>query len=156
MGTVFNGNKAIRRFSKDSVYLTGVTSLGLGYNAFPNSSIEYGRFPYVTTIGYAGGANATTFGSCLNQIGLWFEAIETVGGLNYGATTQYIIVTTDYVPTANSRWLAGKLYVLDNLVNDYKAASNWNTRTVLPISQLPSDYPNCPWLDDLRNKGFIS
>lgn len=54
--------------------------------------------------------------------------------------------------TNNGSYFTSKLYVPDSLVSSYQAVLN---KTILPISQLPTDYPACPWINDLRQNGFI-
>lgn len=162
LGTVLGGNAVIRRFDKDSLFLTGVSSLR--EIAFKNtSSMEYARFPYVTSAGSNSGANACIFDGCTSLNAVLFDKITFLGGsYNYGAKSDmYTVILSDSVPSTNGRWFYGKFYVPDSLVGSYKAATGWTqygegASRILPISQLPTDRPDCPWLDDLRNKGFIS
>lgn len=59
-------------------------------------------------------------------------------------------------PSANSglvRWV-GTNYVPDAYMSTYRENSIWGSR-VRSLSQLETDYPNCPWLDELREEGFI-
>ena len=51
------------------------------------------------------------------------------------------------------RWY-GTNYVPDVYMNTYQENSVWGSR-VRSLSQLSTDYPDCPWLDDLRQEGFI-
>lgn len=144
----------VTAFNKDSLPFTSVLSVGTG--AFRSTSIVFARIPYARTISAQTAYGSTTFYNCRSLVGILIEAATSIGGLSYGATTQYNILTMSSVPTiASERWLTGSVYVLDELVDDYKAAAGWSTRTILPISQLPTDYPDCPWLQELRGKGLI-
>ena len=158
LGTVFAGNRTIRRFLEDAKYFTGMT--GLSSNAFEYSSIEYARFPFVTSCGTNGGANYCIFGSCASICGVMFDKITFIGGsYNYNARSEmYTVITTQSVPSTSGRWFYAKFYVLDNLVDLYKADSGWSRviNNIKPLSQLPTDYPDCPWLDDLREKGLLT
>ena len=151
MGTTFQRSQ-ISTFP-ELIYFTSITSLPSV--AFASSTIQYGWFPYCTQVGVSGGANISVFLNCKSLIALRFDSVTSFGSLNYGSSTKYLVITTFSVPST-TRWTVGKVYVLDNLVTSYKAATTWSSMTILPISQLATDYPACPWLDDLRTKGFIS
>lgn len=84
------------------------------------------------------------------------DAATSTNSVSYGSTVKYFVITTPDVPNASTRWMANIIYVLDDLVDSYKSASQWSTKTIRPISQLPTDYPDCPWLADLREKRLIS
>lgn len=144
----------VTAFNKDSLPFTSVLSVGTA--AFRSTSIVFARFPYSTAISNQCAYGSSTFYNCKSLVGLLIEAATSIGGLSYGATTKYNILTMSRVPTlASERWLTGKVYVLDELVSDYKAATGWSIHNIQPISQLPTDYPDCPWLQELREKGFI-
>lgn len=93
------------------------------------------------------------------MIAIRFDALTYLTTLSYNSTAVYMVVTTSFVPTAGGSVNGGRapsiVYVLDGLVSSYQSASNWNEKTIRPLSQLPTDYPACPWIDDLRQKGFI-
>jgi hypothetical protein len=140
------------------VYFTNIKSLVS--SAFKQSTATWLRFPYVTSCGSNAGANVCVFLYCSNLNAVMFDVITFLGGAyNYGAKNgMYTVITTPSVPSTDSRWFDGKFYVLDSLVDSYKANSGWSraVNSVYPISQLPADHPDCPWLDDLRANGFIS
>lgn len=162
MGTRFSGNAAILRFDKDSLFMTGVTSIGS--SAFKNtSSMTYARFPYVTSAGTNGGANVCIFEGCTSLNAVLFDKITFLGGsYNYLAKSgMYTVILSDSVPSTNGRWFNGKFYVLDSLVDSYKATTGWTqygdgASRIKPLSDLPTDHPDCPWIAELREKGFIS
>lgn len=154
LGNKFSDNMLVTAFNNDSLYFSGVTSVGT--SAFRNTAIVFARFPFATSVSAQCAYSASTFYNCKSLVGLLFESTTSIGGLSYGSTTKYNIITTSSIPTlASERWLVGKVYVLDNLVNDYKATTGWSIHTILPLSQLPADYPDCPWLQELRGKGLI-
>ena len=157
LGTVFRGSDLIHRFVEDSMSFVGMT--GLSSNAFDGSSIEYARFPYVTSCATNGGANYCPFGHCHNIYAVMFDKITFLGGsYNYDSQSgMYTVITTPSVPSTNGRWFYGKFYVLDSLIDEYKATTGWssNVSKIFPLSQLPTDYPDCPWLQELRGKGLI-
>ena len=162
LGTRFSGNAAILRFDKDSLFMTGVTSIGS--SAFKNtSSMTYARFPYVTSAGTNGGANVCIFEGCTSLNAVLFDKITFLGGsYNYLAKSgMYTVILSDSVPSTNGRWFNGKFYVLDSLVDSYKATTGWTqygdgASRIKPLSDLPTDHPDCPWIAELREKGFIS
>lgn len=152
MGTVFRYSE-ITKF-EELVYFTSVASIG--QTAFRGSTVTYIWIPYANTIGIGGGANVSVFWDCTHMIAERFDAATTINPLHYNTSIQYTVITTSSVPALTTQFVSGKFYVLDSLVSSYQSADRWSSKTILPISQLPSDYPDCPWLDDLRNKGFIS
>lgn len=154
LGNVFNSNQLVIAFNEDSLRFSAISTFG--NSGFRESGIVFARFPYSTIISSSGAYSACPFYNCKNLVGLMFESASSIGVLNYGSTTKYIVLTMQSVPTlAVGRWLVGKIYVLDGLVEDYKGTTEWSGRTILPLSQLPTDYPDCPWLQELREKGII-
>ena len=59
-------------------------------------------------------------------------------------------------PTVNNgltRW-TGRTYVPDAYLETYQNNTTWASQ-VRSLSLLETDYPDCPWLDELREEGFI-
>lgn len=155
----FSYNPAITRFDSDSLYFTGVTSVS--GRCFMESVITYARFPYATTIGSSTSGNYSVFYYARRIRAARIDSANTINAFNYVYATdpyKYTVITTNSVPTltvSDSRMMQKSIYVLDSLVSDYQAATNWTSKTILPLSQLPTDYPDCPWIEDLRDKGLI-
>ena len=151
---MFRYNTLIRKFDEDSLAFTSVASIG-NY-AFANMAQGvYVRFPYATTIGGGDAANYAVFMNN-NSTTVRLDSATRVRSLFNTPNNHKMIITTSSVPTATCRFIAPIIYVLDELVDSYKAASQWKDNTIRPISQLPTYMPACPWLDDLREKGLIS
>lgn len=156
-----SNNPVVTLLDNDALYFTGWTSVS-GRN-FMESALTYVRFPFVTAIGDSTGGNYSVLYYATNVIASRMDSVTDIKAFNFQASRYaYTVITTSYVPTlhvTDTRNYQGKTYVLDSLVSDYKAASNWSNSTIsakiYPLSQLPTDYPNCPWLDDLRTKGLI-
>lgn len=154
LGTVFRYNTLIRKFDEDSLAFTSVASIG-NY-AFANMAQGiYIRFPYATTIGGGDAANYAVFMNNYATV-VRIDAATRVRSVFNTTNGHTMVVTTPSVPTATCRFISSTIYVLDELVDSYKAASQWKDNTIRPISQLPTYMPDCPWLDDLREKGLIS
>lgn len=154
LGTVFKLNTLIKQFNKDSIPFSSVATINS--NAFEESTVEYVWLPYSKTIGTGGGAfSVSVFYNCKSMKALRLDAATSCSSVSYGSTAKYFVITTPDVPNASTRWMAGIIYVLDDLVDSYKSASMWSTKAIRPISQLPTDYPDCPWLADLRENGLI-
>ena len=157
-GRVFEDSQIIT--FDELIYFTNITNLNV--LAFHNSTVTWLRFPYVTSCSSNSGANSCVFYNCASLNAVMFDKITFLGGsYNYGAKSgMYTVILSDSVPSTNGRWFYGKFYVLDSLVDSYKATTGWTqygegASRILPISQLPTDHPDCPWLNDLREKGFI-
>ena len=117
----------------------------------------YLRFKRVSIHG-SGGADDGAFYAMPNLLGIWFEELTSAGiGGMYNAHSHYNIITNNSVATAGqmTRW-TGTTYVPDELVASYRSTNGWSSKTIRALSLLPTDYPSCPWLDDLRQRGFIS
>ena len=148
-------NLAFGSSTISSINLSNLTSIS--YQAFRESSIIYPWLPNAKSVGsVSAAANYSVFLNCRSIIALRLDSATSVEAISYGSTLKYMVVTTSNVPTARGGQIPLKIYVLDSLVGSYQAATNWKSKTILPISQLATDYPACPWLDDLRTKGFIS
>lgn len=52
-----------------------------------------------------------------------------------------------------NRW-TGRNYVPDPYLSNYQNNSTWGS-LVRSLSLLETDYPDCPWLDELREEGYI-
>ncbi len=123
---------------------------------FARSYIEYPWMPKVTSLDSGTAAGSGAFYNCKHMVALRVDSITSISSCTYDSTAKYMVCTTSAVPSSASTRIPSKVYVLDSLVSSYQAASNWGSLTIRPLSQLPTDYPDCPWLDDLRAKGFIS
>ena len=153
LGTVFAYNTLIRKFDEDSLAFTSVASIG-NY-AFANMAQRiYIRLPYATTIGGGDAANYAVFMNNYATV-VRIDAATRVRSVFSTTNGHTMVVTTPSVPTATCRFISSTIYVLDELVDSYKAASQWKDNTIRPISQLPTYMPDCPWLDDLRENGLI-
>ena len=136
-------------------YFTSVTLVGT--SSFTNcSNLKYVWFSVSSVNGYNGAANTCIYTGCSSLIAARYDNLTRIGATTYNSPIKYAVVTSESVPVANSRFYESKFYVLDELVDLYKAAEYWKNKTILSIHQLPTDYPDCPWLDDLREKGLIS
>lgn len=150
---MFRYNTLIRKFDEDSLAFTSVASIG-SY-AFANMAQSiYIRFPYATTIGGGDAANYAVFMNNYATV-VRIDAATRVRSVFSTTNNHTMVVTTPSVPTATCRFISSTIYVLDELVDSYKAASQWKDNTIRPISLLPTYMPACPWLDDLREKGLI-
>lgn len=91
-------------------------------------------------------------------VAIRMDAMTVHGKLVADSSCKYAVYTMPSVPTISSSltYIPKVIYVPDSLVSAYQSTGTISSRTILPISQLPTDYPDCPWLDDLREKGFIS
>ena len=158
MGTVFHNNTQVNAFDKDSVHFTGLTSIA--NRIFYETYFRYVRLPFASTIGTSTSGNYSVFYYAESLLAVRLDAVTKIMAFNYMARRyRYTVITTTTVPSlgvSDSRHYNGATYVIDSLVDSYRAATNWSSKTIRPISQLPTDYPDCPWLDDLREKGFIS
>ena len=174
IGTVFNSNKKITKFSElkyftsvhsinngftactglTDVDLSNITSLGTG--AFQSSGIIYVDAPLVTSVSQ-GSASTGWAASTYSLIGCLWRSLNyiNVGGM-YNSRCNYHIFLMETPPSVNSglsRW-TGQTYVLDAYLSNYQNNSNWSSK-VRSLSLLETDHPDCPWLDELREEGFI-
>lgn len=143
---------------------TSLTSIGLqnlvtgGASMFRNTKISYAWMPKVKIAGATQSQSYRAwFYGTSSLIAIRLDSATALDKLVYN-TGQYVVCTMPSVPTIsssitnNGSYFTSKLYVPDSLVSSYQAVLN---KTILPISQLPTDYPACPWINDLRQKGFI-
>ena len=136
------------------VHFTSVASVGS--SSFTNcSNLKYVWFNVSIVNGGNGAANTCIYTGCSSLIAARYDNLTRIGATTYNSPIKYAVVTSESVPIAYSRFYESKFYVLDELVDLYKAAEFWKNKTILSIYQLPTDYPDCPWLDDLREKGLI-
>ena len=56
--------------------------------------------------------------------------------------------------SGSNRW-DGRNYVPDVYLSNYQDDSAWSSKGVRSLSLLETDYPDCPWLGELREEGFI-
>lgn len=175
IGTAFRSNTLITSFDELN-YFTNVVStsegafyecrnlktVGLmnltsaGHQIFRGTGIVYAWMPKITYAGTtASQGYRTWFYSTHKMIAARLDSANTVRMFIYESSCQYLVCTMSTVPTLFGTYVPPKIYVLDNLVSSYEEADNWNAKTILPLSQLSTDYPDCPWLDDLRENGFI-
>lgn len=145
----FSGCSALR-----SVGLANITSAGRA--AFGASGLYYAWLPVISTITFSNSAGNGQFYNTRSLNAIRVDSITSIDGIFYNSTIQYIVITTASVPTRQSSTaFPSKVYVLDHLVPLYQVTTNWTNRTILPLSQLPKDYPNCPWIEDLIEQGFL-
>ena len=178
IGTAFSGNTLITTFDELNYFTNATTlpstcfmncanlhSVGLenivtcAQQIFRNSGIVYAWMPKVKTGGSTQSQGYTAwFYDTKSLIALRFDSMTIHEKLIYNSSCKYAIYTMSSVPTINENvsYIPPKIYVPDSLVSEYQATATISSRTILPISQLPTDHPDCPWLDDLRAKGFIS
>ena len=139
-----------------SIGLSNLTSAG--HQVLRNSGIVYAWMPKVTVGGSTAsqGYRAWFYGTH-SLVAIRFDSMTQHEMLVYDSTCKYAVYTMSAVPTISTSlsYIPPKIYVPDSLVSDYQATATIGSRTILPISQLPTDYPDCPWLDDLRHEGFI-
>lgn len=158
-GVNFNYNSVVRLFDNDSLYFTGLTSVS--GRTFMESRFTYVRFPYATTVGNSTSGNYAVFYYARQLRAARLDSAETINAFNFVYATQnykYTVITTSSVPSlagTDARLMQKDIYVLDSLVSSYQADTKWANKSILPLSQLPTDYPDCPWLVDLRAKGLI-
>lgn len=151
--TVFYNNTLIKKFDTDSLYFTHVATIGA--YAFTNTSRNlYIRIPYATTIGGGDAANYAVFMNNYATV-VRIDAATRVRSVFNTLNAHTMVITTPTVPTATCRYIYAIIYVLDELVDSYKAATNWKDRTIRPISQLPTYMPSCPWIEEFKEKGLI-
>ena len=137
-----------------SIALDNITSIGR--TAFRYAGLYYAWLPKIRTLTFSGSAANGHFANTRSLIALRLDSVTSIAGVFYSSTIQYIVCTVPTVPTGTtSSAFPSIVYVLDSLVSEYQASSEWSLRSIRPLSQLPNDYPNCPWLDDLRENGFI-
>ena len=174
IGTTFRSNTTATIFeelnyfinvtsiSREAFYGSYIAKIGLNNvvsvqsAAFATSRIQFAWFPKVTEQDNGTSAANGVLYNCKRLVAIRYDAIRKLSSISYGSTAVYMVCTTPDVPTLSSTRVPSKVYVLDDLVPSYQATSNWSSLTIKAISQLPIDYPDCPWLDDLRQKGFIN
>ena len=143
---------------------TNLSSVGLenivtgSQQMFRNSGIVYAWMPNVKTGGATQSQGYTAWFYNTNKLkALRLDSMTVHEKLVAESSCKYAVYTMPSVPTISdtATYIPAKIYVPDSLVSEYQATATISSRTILPISQLPTDYPDCPWLDDLREKGFI-
>ena len=177
IGTAFNNNKVINTFDELKYFtnlngiatnaFNGCTNLvtlncenvngALNNLSFANTAIKYLKFNRVS-IPTSGGATSGTFYNMKSLDAIWFKELTTggVGGMR-DAKSHYNIITSNYVPGTGGGLVRfdGVNYVPDNLVSSYQSATYWSNKTIRALSTLPTYQPTCPWLDELRELGYI-
>ena len=173
IGTAFQSNTAITHF-EELQYFTAVTDLAdnafdgcsaletinldniltAGKNSLSATKLEYAWMPVFEGNSF-GSAAAGMFNNCVSLKAIRFDSITKMGALSYGSTATYWVVTTTSVPTLSSTRIPSTVYVRDDMVSSFSSSTNWSNRTVKALSSLATDHPDCPWLDDLRQKGLI-
>lgn len=138
-----------------SISLDKITSMGR--TVFRYAGLYYAWLPKIKELSFSGSAANGHFANTRSLIALRLDSVTSIAGVFYSSTIQYMVCTVPTVPTGTtSSAFPSIVYVLDSLVSEYQASSEWSLRSIRPLSQLPTDYPDCPWLDDLRQKGFVS
>ena len=174
IGTTFN-SKQIRTFDEFK-HFTSVTSVpneafsgstlasidlanmvsGGDRNIFSSTKLTYVWMPKVVTAGStASQAYRCWFYNVNTLKAVRLDSATTVRMLAYNAGSYYLVCTMPSVPSGAGSNVTNIIYVPDGMVSEYQASSVWGSKTIRPLSQLPNDHPDCPWLDDLRAKGFI-
>ena len=175
IGTVFNSNKKITKFNElkyftgvhainngftactglTEVDLSNITSLGTG--AFQSSGIIYVYAPSCRSVSQ-GSASTGWAASTYSLKGCLWKSLTTikVGGM-YNSNNKYHILLMENPPvfeSGSNRW-DGRNYVPDVYLSNYQDDSAWSSKGVRSLSLLETDYPDCPWLGELREEGFI-
>lgn len=151
VGTAFRANTQITSFAEFK-YFTGITDLRPGQGidgvfadctnlkklVLPKSIEIYGGRPFVNT-----GLNGIDIPSNVKSIENGLVSSRGKGSW----AGKYVIIRSETIPTMNNyTWesFAGRLYVPDSLVEDYKANQYVSSIAdlVFPISQFPIDYPD--------------
>ena len=172
--TTFNGNTLITKFN-ELKYFTSATNLTnvftactqlkevdlcnvtyLGTGSFQSSGIIYVYAPKARSVNQASGATGWA-ASTRSLIGCLWKSLTSIntGGM-YNSTNKYHIFLMQTPPTVNNgltRW-TGRTYVPDAYLETYQNNTTWASQ-VRSLSLLETDYPDCPWLDELREEGFI-
>ena len=173
IGTAFQSNTSITHF-EELQYFTAVTNLSTGAFGdctsleiinldniktsgswcFRSTKIEYAWMP-VYDGNAISSATSSVFYRCNSLVALRFDAIIRMGALTYDSSATYWVVTTSSVPTLSSSRVPNTVYVRDDMVSLFSSATNWSSKTVKGLSTLETDHPDCPWIDDLKQKGLI-
>lgn len=140
--------------SLTEVDLSNITSLGTG--ALQSSGIIYVYAPLARSASQGSGSTGWA-ASTRSLIGCLWKSLTSisVGGM-YNSTNKYHIFLMETPPAAESglnRW-NGRTYVPDIYMSNYQEDSTWSS-LVRSLSLLETDYPDCPWLDELREGGYI-
>lgn len=139
--------------SLQSIALDKITSVSK--TVFRYAGIYYAWFPKLRTLSYSGSSANGQFANTSKMIAARFDSLESITSSFWNSSIRYLVCTMDSVP-AGTTSVPPIVYVLDSLVSEYQGASNWSNKTIRPLSQLPTNEPDCPWLDDLRQKRLIS
>lgn len=124
------------------INLPNVTTIS--YQSFSATALVSVNLPKVKTLG------SSSFAGCQNLETADFGALEGIGGAAFQASNiTTLIIRTDSVATLGSYVFlntpiasgTGYIYVPDDLVDSYKAASGWSTyaEQIKGLSELPSE-----------------
>ena len=121
-----------------------------------NTKIVYAWFPKIKTVGSTASQGYTAWFYGNSQlIAIRVDEATSLNMISQNA--KYMVCTMSNVPPINDvSYIPSKIYVPDSLVQSYQSGTGYSGKTVLPLSQISIHYPDCPWLDDLRQKGFIN
>lgn len=172
--TTFNGNTLITKFNElkyftnatnltnvftactqlKEVDLSNVTNLGTG--SFQSSGIIYVYAPKARSVNQASGATGWA-ASTRSLIGCLWKSLSSInsGGM-YNSTNKYhifLMQTPPAVTNGLTRW-TGRTYVPNIYLETYQNNTTWASQ-VRSLSLLETDYPDCPWLEELREEGYI-
>lgn len=148
-------NEAFSGSTLTDIDLLNVVSGG-ERNIFSSTKLSYVWMPKVVNTGSsASQAYRSWFYNVKTLKAIRLDSAETVRMLAYSAGNYYLVCTMPGVPSGSGANVTNTIYVPEELVSDYQVSSVWGTKTILPLTQLPTDHPDCPWLDDLRENGFI-
>ena len=143
----FYGCSALEIINLDNIITAGSKSLS-------ETKLVYAWMP-VFVGNQIGSAGNGMFTNCKSLKAIRFDSITKMGALDYGSTATYWVVTTTSVPTLSSTRVPLTVYVRDDMVSSFSSANYWSGRTVKALSSLETDHPECPWMDELRELGYI-
>ncbi len=143
----FNRCAALEEINLDNILTSGTLSLS-------STKLEYAWMPVFEGNGFGNSSNGM-FTNCKSLKAIRFDSITQMGALSYGSTATYWVVTTASVPNLVSTRVPSTVYVRDDMVSSFSSANNWSSKTVKALSSLETDHPECPWLNEFRELGYI-
>ena len=143
----FYGCSALEIINLDNIITAGSKSLS-------ETKLEYAWMPVFIGNNFGSAGNGM-FTNCKSLKAIRFDSITQMGALSDDSTATYWVVTTTSVPTLSSGRVPSTVYVRDDMVSSFSSANNWSGRTVKALSSLETDHPECPWLNEFRELGYI-